>query len=137
MVAVPSALDTAKDRRCKKIGESEPNCHRLSDHADAAGRKPIWDTALDRWNVNESSLATELIAEGEAKAYANVILEELTPKVGCIPKCSLRRSVYKRSMYSGGVSRTRANAATWRTSDSAQSFNRFRTAGLRVVLFHA
>jgi hypothetical protein len=75
--------------RWKKLAECEPNYHRRSDHAmlarvfaDAADSKLIWDLALERWNVKESSLANELIAEGRIEQAVTSLIAVLEAKYG-------------------------------------------------------
>jgi hypothetical protein len=63
--------------RWKRAAEAEPDPRRRAElgglalvFADAAGRKEIWGTGLEGWNVTESSVVNEWIAQGEAKGEA-------------------------------------------------------------------
>jgi hypothetical protein len=79
--------------RWKKIAEAEPDFRVKATYAslarvfaDAADRKPIWDKALEGWNVRESSVVKEWRDEGQAEGYINVILDELNAKGSPVPQ---------------------------------------------------
>lgn len=82
--------------RWKAAAESEPNYHRRVDlawlarvFADAADRKPIWDKALEGWNVKESATVKEWIAEGKAEGAlaeaAAAVVAVLEARFGSAP----------------------------------------------------
>lgn len=61
----------------KRLAEAEPDRRRRSEYAglalvfaDAAGRKAFWHDQLKEWNVTESTIVNEWIAQGEAKGLA-------------------------------------------------------------------
>ncbi len=90
--------------RWKQLAEAEPDRRRRAEYgglalvfADKAGRKAIWAKALEGWNVTESSVVNEWIAQGEAKGEAKgraegraegrvtALLEILADKFGAVP----------------------------------------------------
>ena len=89
--------DSGIIHRWKVAAEVEADFRRRAEYgglalvfASAAARTVIWKTALEDWNVRESSVVNEWIAEGEARgvkkgevaAYANIIAAELEAKGG-------------------------------------------------------
>jgi len=78
--------------RWKLAAEGETDFHRRNNmgllarvFAEVVDRKPIWDKALERWNVRESTLLNELFAERDlAVTLANVIAV-LEVRLGKVP----------------------------------------------------
>ena len=78
--------------RWKRAAEAEPSYHKRNRlllptriFADVTDRAELWEKALEGWNVKESPFAEGLVAEGETKAYASIILTELRQKFAPLP----------------------------------------------------
>ncbi len=78
--------------RWKKLAEAEPDFRRKADLANlarvfatAADRRLIWDKALEGWNVKESSVVNEWIAEGRVAATVASVVAVLEARFGQLP----------------------------------------------------
>ncbi len=54
--------------------------------AEAAGCRPQWDLALKGWNVRESVVVNNWIAEGRAEGQASAIITVLEQRFGAVPE---------------------------------------------------
>lgn len=83
----PAVID-----RWKQVAAAEPDGSTRSGYAglarlfaDAAGRKELWAEALEGWDVRESSVVNEWIAEGRAEGRAEAVVEVLEERFPPVP----------------------------------------------------
>lgn len=84
--------ETGIIERWKSIAESDSDFRRKANYAglarvfaDAADRKPIWDAALEGWNVKESSVVKEWREEGKAEGQATALIAVLEARFSQVP----------------------------------------------------
>jgi hypothetical protein len=73
--------------RWKTLALAEPDARNRSDYAglalvfaEAAGRRELWKQALKEWNMVQSQVVMEWIAEGEIKGQSKMLLRQLAKK---------------------------------------------------------
>ncbi len=71
---MPGGGESAMIERWKPLAEAEPDSRRRSDYgalalvfAEAAGRRPDWAQALEKWNMIESQQVLEWMSQGKAR----------------------------------------------------------------------
>jgi hypothetical protein len=76
--------DPATLKQWRRLAEGEQDPHRRGDYcvlatvfAELAGCKPVWDAFLEGWNVRESQVVQEWLAEGVAQGRKEGRLDTL------------------------------------------------------------
>jgi hypothetical protein len=89
--------------RWKVAAEAEPNSRRRSEFArlarlfaERAGRKAIWHEKLEGWNVEESTVVNEWIAESKGRTLLHLVAKRFGPAPEDVEEAILKITDLKR-----------------------------------------